>query len=295
MPTSPLSRELAQEALNLFEKHGRSFKIAASHSGLSDMGFRRRVDAAHRYRLDPEIAKELPTLSGKGLRVLAIPDLHAPFQHPDALDFLKAVRDQFTPQRIVCLGDELDQHAISQHDPDPDGYSAGHELNVGLEFMQELYKIFPVCAVVESNHGVRPFKRAYRAGLPKAYLKDYHDFMSAPKGWYWQHKVEIDGVVYIHGEGYLGKDAAMNCAKDNMKPVVIGHVHGFAGVQYFNNGEKQIWGMNAGCLIDSDSYAMKYAKHHRSKAVLGVGLIDKGVPLYFPMRLDDKKRWTGQI
>ena len=295
MPTRTLSREAAQDALNLYELHNRSATLAGHACGLSESTFRGRLNAARKYHLEPEAIKAMPTLDGKGLRVLAIPDLHAPFQHPDAIAFLRACRDQFTPQRVVCLGDELDQHAISQHDPDPDGYSAGHELNVGLEFMHELYNLFPICAVIESNHGVRPFKRAYRAGLPKAYLKDYHDFMQAPKGWYWQHTVEIDGVGYVHGEGYLGKDAAMNCAKDNMKPMVIGHVHGFAGVQYFNNGEKQIWGMNAGCLIDVASYAMRYAKHHRSKAVIGVGLVDKGIPLYFPMRMDSKNRWTGQI
>lgn len=257
--------------------------------------FRSRVASAQAQCIEPEAVAPIRPNEGKGMRVLFIGDLHAPFQHTDALEFLAAAKERFQPQRIILAGDELDQHAIAQFDPDPDGYSAGHELNVGLEFMQKLYQLFPIAAVCTSNHGSRPFRKAYAAGLPRAYLKSYAEFMGSPKGWYWEDRIEVDGVVYQHGEGYSGKDAALNAAKDNMKPTCIGHVHSFAGVQYFNNGDQQIWGFNSGCVIDTSAYAFAYGKHARSKPVVGVGVIDKGVPLFYPMKMDAKHRWTGNL
>lgn len=294
MPTPKHSKEILQKAVNDVAKYG-GVAQAAKATGVNRATFRGRVDSAHVRHIEAQSTRAIPHADGKGMRVLFIGDIHAPFHHPDALEFFKAAKEKFQPQRIILSGDELDQHAISQHDSDPDGYSAGHELNMGLEFMSSMYDLFPVASVCTSNHGARPFRRAYGAGLPKGYLKSYADFMCAPKGWHWNDRIEADGVIYQHGEGYSGQSAALNAAKDNMKPTCIGHIHSFAGIQYFNNGDTQVWGFNVGCVIDTSSYAFAYGKHHRSKPIIGIGLIDKGVPMFYPMRMDAASRWTGNL
>jgi LmbE family N-acetylglucosaminyl deacetylase len=60
--------------------------------------------------------------------VMAIGDLHYPFAHTDHLEFLKAVQKLYKPTQIVCMGDEIDGAAISNYDPNPDGYSPGQTL-----------------------------------------------------------------------------------------------------------------------------------------------------------------------
>ena len=70
--------------------------------------------------------------------VLCIPDLHAPYHHKDALDFLRAVKKKYKPDRIINLGDDLDNAAISFHSSNPDLDSAGKELKKGRKFLQEL-------------------------------------------------------------------------------------------------------------------------------------------------------------
>ena len=60
--------------------------------------------------------------------VLVISDLHAPWQHPDAFEFLKALKKKIKPEFILNLGDECDAHALSFHDTDSDLMSAGDEL-----------------------------------------------------------------------------------------------------------------------------------------------------------------------
>lgn len=227
--------------------------------------------------------------------VLAIPDLHCPFEHADALDFLKAVRKHYRPDTVVCLGDEADMHAMSMHDHDPDGHSAGDEHEKMLEHLRPFYETFPVAASMHSNHTARPFRRAAKFGIPAVYLRTYAEFMQAPKGWSWHDEVTIDDVGYSHGEGFLGQLAALKCAQANMQCRVIGHVHAFAGISFGANPRCLYWGLNSGCLIDRRKYAFAYGKNMAAKPILGASIIRNRVPLFQPMLLDKNSRWTGEL
>lgn len=232
-------------------------------------------------------------IENKGNRVvLAIGDLHAPFQHPDHLKFLKWIKDKYSPTDIICMGDEIDAHALSNFEHDPDGMSAGDELKAAVESLEPLYKMFPKVKVCTSNHTARPYRQAYKHGIPRAFLRDYKEFLEAPVGWQWGDSWEVDGVTYEHGEGFSGQNAALKAALANMNSTVIGHVHSFAGIQYSANPKHLIFGFNVGCLIDVDGYAFAYGKKHKSKPIIGAGLVIKGVPSFVPMLLDSRGRWV---
>ena len=53
-------------------------------------------------------------------RILVISDMHLPYQHKDAIIFLKEIKKEFKPDFVVNIGDLLDFHAISMHSHDPD-------------------------------------------------------------------------------------------------------------------------------------------------------------------------------
>ena len=80
--------------------------------------------------------------------ILVISDLHTPYEHPDAVAFLKAVKEKYKPTDVVCIGDEVDFHALSFHDSDPDLDSAGAELERAIEALKPIYKMFPKVTVV---------------------------------------------------------------------------------------------------------------------------------------------------
>lgn len=223
--------------------------------------------------------------------VLVISDLQIPFQHPDALAFLKWLKRKYKPDEIVCIGDEVDMHALSDWDHDPDGMSAGDELKVSIEILKKLYRIFPKCKAVTSNHTARPFRRAFKHGIPKAFLKDYKEFLQAPSEWEWRDSWEIDGVRYFHGEGFSGATAHHKAALYSGKPCVHGHLHSHAGIHYLANEQELIFGFNVGCLIDRKAYAFAYGKTAPSKPIIGTGLVIKGVPIFIPMLLNSKGRW----
>jgi hypothetical protein len=212
---------------------------------------------------------------------LTIGDTHEPFTHKGYLPFIKRQRDRWKPDRIIHIGDEVDQCALSNYDQDPDGMSPGFELEKAIEGMQKWYKEFPQVTVVESNHGLRPYKKAFKAGLPKAYLRDYHEFLMAPRGWKWVEEAIVDDVLYFHGEPFLGETAALKAAKSHRQSVVIGHVHCHGGVTYTRTRTNTLFGLNVGCGIDEKQYAFKYSKRNAAKATLGCGIVLDGEEAYY--------------
>lgn len=224
------------------------------------------------------------------MNVLVISDMHAPFQHSHTLDFLRDTYKKYKCTKVVCIGDEVDFHALSFHTSEPESMGAKQEYEEAMKFMKKVYKLFPKVDVCISNHTSLPYRRAGEIGLPQdIFMKGYQEWMQAPKSWVWKPSWLIDDVLYMHGMGYSGKNGALNASIDNECSVVIGHLHAFAGVQWKANDQQKTFGMNSGCLLDKDSYAMRYGKWYRNKPVIGCGVVFDGRDAKFePMQLGSK-------
>lgn len=227
--------------------------------------------------------------------VVVIPDLQIPFEHKDALDFIKGVADVVQPTRFVNIGDEVDQLALSRYDTDPEADGAGPELRKAIKRLRKWYDEFPVMDVAISNHTGRVQKQAFKAGIPEAYLRPVNEWLEAPEGWKWQDSFDIDAVRYEHGDNQGGMYAARNLAIRNRQSTVIGHHHSHGGVFYIANDKDMIFGMNTGCLIDMDSIAFKYARGSAFRPTLGCGVIINGVPYFVPFIARASGRWSGEI
>ncbi len=227
-------------------------------------------------------------------RILVIPDLQAPFHHKDSLDFLEEVAGAIDATKVVSIGDEVDQHALSSYSHDPDGHSAGREYELASKFMQKLYARFPSAVACYSNHSDRIFRKAFNAGIPRAYLRSIKEFMGAPDGWEWRSEWRIHDIVFTHGDSASGVQPHRLLAQSNMRSTVIGHHHSSPGVAYLANEQSCIFGMNVGCLIDPTQYAFHYTKYNRHKPVLGCGVIVEGSPSFIPMKINSRGRWSRQ-
>jgi hypothetical protein len=85
---------------------------------------------------------------------------------------------------------------------------------------------------------------------------------------------------------------ALNRAKDNRQSTVIGHIHSFGGVMYSASEIDMIFGLNVGCGIDVNAYAVAYAKQFAKRPTLGCGIvIDGKIGLFIPMDLGRKIEW----
>ena len=234
----------------------------------------------------PELAEPKTGRKEDNSRILFISDLHIPYHHPDSFDFLRYLKDKYKPTRVICLGDELDKHSLSYHDSDPDLYSAGHELEVSIAFIQELEEIFPKMDILESNHGSLVWRKAKTNGIPKHYIKSYNDVLGVGKDWRWHFDMTLDlpdgTQCYVHH----GKASdVLKLSQQMGMSAVQGHYHTDLGARYWANPNGLYFGMQCGCLIDRESYAFAYSNVNIKKQLIGTGLIIDSLPVVEPMVL----------
>ena len=228
--------------------------------------------------------------------VLVISDLHIPYHHQDAFEFLKALKKKYKPDLIVNIGDELDHHAISMHEHNPDLMSAGDELKQSKEYVRDLEKIFPEMTLVHSNHSSLVYRRALKYGLPKDYLKSYNEFLGVGDGWKWVDDLTVtlsdnSRCFFTHG---MSADV-LKVAQQYGMNTVQGHYHTKFCIGYYSNPDALVWGMQVGCLINQKYMAFDYAKNFKSRFIVGCGMIIDGQPKLMPMVLDKDGRWNKMI
>lgn len=228
-------------------------------------------------------------------RILVISDMHHPYSHPDSFRFLKALNTKYRFDKVVCIGDEVDFHALSFHDSDPDLPSAGDELNRAIKSISPLYKLFPKVNIIESNHGSMVLRKGLASGMPKAVLKNYNEVLNAPKGWKWSFdlklKTPIGKIYFCHGKsgaaGRLASQYGMSC--------IQGHYHEKAQITYISTPDKLMFDAHTGCLADDKSLALGYNKINPRRPVVSLIIVINGIPQIIPMVLNKNGRWNGKI
>lgn len=228
--------------------------------------------------------------------ILVISDLHAPYNHPDAAAFLKAIKKKYKPTRVISTGDEADYHGISFHDHDPDLDSPGKELQKCIDALKPIYKLFPNVEVLESNHGSLVTRKAMATGLTRKFFRAPGEILEAPKGWTWHFDISLtlpNGYpCYFHhskGANVLKNSQAMGSS------FVQGHHHEKLEIQYWGNPNALHFGLTAGCLVDDSALAMAYNKNNLKRPVIGCAIILDSLPILIPMVLNRKGRWTGKL
>lgn len=215
--------------------------------------------------------------------VLHVSDLHAPFEHPHAMDFLRDLARNLRPDVVVNAGDEIDAHNFARWPREVESIGPKEELTGARRTLKRLAKLFPVMTLVESNHSYRPWKKAATVGIGRDFLRSRQSVLETPDAWVWVQAALIDDVTFIHGEGFSGQRGAIDAALSYRRPVAIGHIHSHAGITYQAGPESTIWGLNSGCLIDPTATAFSYGRTYRHKPVLGCGAVIDRVPYFFPM------------
>jgi predicted MPP superfamily phosphohydrolase len=231
----------------------------------------------------------------RGKKILAISDLHAPYQHKDALRFLTALEKKYKFDLVVDEGDLGDFHNISFHKSDPLLLSAGDELIALQKFSAKLEKLFPEMIIIGSNHGDLPLRKMFDSGLPASMLRSYNEIYGVGKGWKFVDDLIIeDGqeqTYFCHG---ISKNGLKMAAQRGIN-VVQGHYHTDFRIDYISNPRNLLWAMHTGCLIDKKSLAFAYDALNLNRPILGCGAIIDGQPKLLPMLLDSKGNWTGAV
>ena len=195
-------------------------------------------------------------------RVLVVGDLHSPFDLDAYFDHCVEVYERYNCNRVVFIGDVIDNHYSSYHETDANGMGGGQELELAIKRLERYYHRFPDAHVTVGNHDRIIMRKAQSGGVPKEWIKDYQEVLRTP-GWKYVTDVEIDGVLYIHGEAGTAKTKA----RADMRSTVQGHLHTQAYTEYFVGANSRVFGTQVGCGIDAKSYAMAYMKVGKKPAI----------------------------
>lgn len=223
-----------------------------------------------RPRLKGKVLKAYNNLIKEEKRILVIGDIHAPFELDGYLDYCQETYAKYNCNQVVFIGDILDNHAFSYHEPDPSGLSAGNELKLAKKFVKKWYKAFPIADVLIGNHDRLAARKMMTGGVPLAWLKSYNDVLGT-SNWNWTERIVYDNVQYVHGEG----GTARTKSKNDFMSTVQGHIHTQAYVEWAVGRNFKVFGMQVGCGVDGGSYAAAYAKNFKKQAI-GCGVVIGG-------------------
>ncbi len=228
-------------------------------------------------------------------RILVISDMHWPYAHKDTTRFLRALQKKYRFTDVVCIGDEIDAHALSYHEHDPDLPAAEDEFVQAVKGLKPLYDMFRQVTVIESNHGSLVLRKAKTAGIPKRAIRTYNEILEAPKGWNWKfdHTIEtpLGPVYFCHGK----TSAAGRLASQYGMSTVQGHYHEKAQIHYISTPDKLMFDAHTGCLADDKSLALGYNKVNAKRPIISVIIIIDGVPHIIPMVLAKGGKWVGHL
>lgn len=263
-----------KEAISLW-KAGKSYAQISQAIGRSYDSVRNHIRRSAEYSVK----------QGKQQKpVGVIGDIHAPFNHPNYLQFCKDTFKRFGVGQVVCIGDLVDNHAISRFQSEPSAKGAYDELDAAREEVRKFVKAFPTVKMCKGNHDDIPTRQAATIGMGERYLKSYHDLLGLPDTWEIKEEFIIDNVLYRHGINCAGKDGALNAAVQERMSLVMGHAHSFGGCKYTANKRNIIFGLNVGCGIDIEAYAFAYGRYAKNRPTLGCGVVfNDGYAMFVPM------------
>jgi len=214
---------------------------------------------------------------------LVVGDLHAPFCKGGYLEHCVRAWNEYGCDSVVFIGDVLDNHYASYHETDPDGYSAGEELDRAIDQLGDWVATFPDAVITIGNHDRIVGRKCFSSGVSKRWVRTYQDVLDAP-GWNFVEEYfdEATGVLYQHGEGGTARTVA---AREQVS-TVQGHRHSEAYAWHLANRRQRLWGMQVGCGLDRRSYAAAYARVGPKPAIACAVVADNGrLPIVSMMEL----------
>jgi len=229
-----------------------------------------------------DLIKECRKSDGFGYNnVLIIGDLHEPFCLDSYLDFCIEKFNEYNCTEVIFIGDIIDNHFSSYHETSADGLGGLDELELAISRIARWYKAFPAATVIIGNHDRLIMRKAQTSSIPSKWIKSYKDVLEVPQ-WNFVERYVKDNVQYLHGEG----GTARTKAKSDMMNTVQGHLHTQAYCEHFVGQRFRVFGMQVGCGIDHETYAMAYAKAGKKPAI-GCSVVCKSgkLPINLLMKL----------
>lgn len=231
-------------------------------------------------------------------RIMLFADMHVPYHHPDAIDFLEAVAEKFSPEMFINLGDEIDSHALSFYPMHPNLANATLELKMAREALgaidSRVIKSTP-CYSVESNHTSRMYRKAKAAGIPKELILPFEDALGVDWKWSKDIVVPLPNGTDLFCTHHKGSNT-LAASQSIMSNMIAGHYHKRGGTMWWSNTKCQLFfASSCPCLIDFESPAYSYDENAMVRPNLGCMVVIDSIPHHIMMNVDENNRWDKKI
>lgn len=240
--------------------------------------------------------------------ILTVSDLQVPYQHKPAVRALTKFVQDWQPDEVICVGDEIDMPQISRWNKGLAGEYAG-KLAKDRDETVRLLESLNVRHVMRSNHGerLRNYLGSYAPGLaddPDLQYERYMRFADIGVTYHKQMYEFAPEWLLAHGdEGNLSSSAgttALKLAQRTGKSITCGHTHRAGIVPYTeaHSGKhvRTVYGMEVGCLME-----LKRASYLKSgganwQLAFGLHFVEgkKVSPQLVYMRPDGSFTWEGR-
>lgn len=185
---------------------------------------------------------------------LVIPDTHIPYHDESCVRLIDRVITTCQPDRVVFLGDWLDNYSCSQYLKDPAReFALKDEIEIAGMRLRTVVDQVPDYYFVEGNHELRlPKFIASRAPELIALTPTLREMWGIPAArWVPYHKhITLGRVSYAHDIGHSGKGALRQSLDAFAESLVFGHTH-LAGVVHDADVHgRGRFALNAGWLGD---------------------------------------------
>ena len=230
-------------------------------------------------------------------RLLILSDVHLPFQHPQAFEFLQKVKKDVRPDHVISVGDIIDLASVQVSRPsDPNIDSPIFELEKARKEIKILEKIFPKMQICWGNHDLRLLRKAELVGIPRSMLRDINSILEVKAKWTWHDKIIItlpngQQVYFTHNF----KRNAMSSSKELGVSFCQGHFHTALSCEFWSSPTALNFALNVGCLINPKAEAFRYQKNFLKRPILGCAAIIDSSPRLYSMLLNSNGKWIGKL
>lgn len=218
-------------------------------------------------------------------RIVAIGDVHFPWQSERACIKLFEFLDFFKPTIIIQMGDLYDMFSFGRW-PRVMNITPRDEVKLGRQMALNFWKRIRLenkkaqLHQILGNHCDRPMKQLI-AKMPEmevfADTSEMFMFDGVQTNLDSKNELELAGIVFMHGFMKAGAHV-----RKNLAPTVRAHDHrGY--VEFINIRDKVIWELGCGYVGDPTATPLKYREQKWHSWHHGCGVIDKFGPRFVPL------------
>lgn len=219
-------------------------------------------------------------------KILIIPDVHFPFEHKKALEFMHEFAKENQPEFIFQIGDLMDMYSHAKFPRSHNIFTPKEEETLARKGAEKMWARLrqdcpqAKCIQMLGNHCVRPLKRTMES-MPtmehwmEKYFQELMTFEGVETILNAREEYKIKDIIFTHG--YATK---LGDHRDHyLANLVVGHSH-TGGVSFRQINGRVLWELNSGYLADQYSKGLSYTATRTVKWTLGLGFIDKYGPRF---------------